>query len=312
MINLITLLQNHFGAKSISDEKLKGFSEDHLQRLTANNEGGVFSTLITDTTAAHTLYFGHIHSEAVNKALQKSRTQSVDGIIAKFKEEVSRREGLIKNKFGKDSATYTEFFPLGISEYRGANKISLETLIARMVKVSNAHAAEVGDDFVKCFTDIQTSYAEARNTQMGKKGEVSIDKTNTKSARTALEIQLIKNLHFIAFTYPGDVVRCNSFFDQSIIQPKQSSASDGLGRLTGLITNATTKELVANAQVEVIDANIPNIYSDSTGKFRSRNVIVGTYKIRISKSGFQPVEVPVEVVDDGDTPLDVALAPATV
>ena len=116
MINLITLFRNHFGAKSISDDKLKVFSEDHIQRLTANNEGGVFTTLITETTTAHNQYFGQISSEATSRALQKSHTKMVDDIMVSFKDEVSRREGLIKSLFGKDSSNYIEFFPNGISE----------------------------------------------------------------------------------------------------------------------------------------------------------------------------------------------------
>jgi hypothetical protein len=310
MINLNTLFQNHFDAKGISDDKLKGFSEDHIQRLTANNEGGIFSALIADTSAAHNQYFGSISSEATNLALQKSRTQSVDSLIISFKEEVSRREGLVKSLYGKDSATYTEFFPQGISEYRSASKINIETLISRMIKVATAHASEVGVEFVKAFTDIQASYTTARNTQIGKKGEVAADRTNTKSARTTLELQLTKNLHFIAYTYPGDGVRCNSFFTQSIIQPRQSSATDGLGRLAGLITSVATQVPIANVEVELVDAGIPTVYSNAEGRYRSRNVSIGIYKINVKKPGFKTVETSVEIIDDGDTLLDVELTPA--
>lgn len=309
MINLITLFRNHFGAKSISDDKLKVFSEDHIQRLTANNEDGVFTTLITETTTAKNQYFGQISSEATGKALQKSHTKVVDDIMVSFKDEVSRREGLIKSLFGKDSSTYIEFFPNGISEYRGAKKANIETLIVRMATVASNHSAQVGEEFVKVFTDFQTSYTEARNSQMNQKGTVSAIKSNAKSKRTVLELQLIKNLHFIAYTYPGDDDRCSSFFDQSIIHFKQSSATDGLGRLSGLITHSITKEALANVGVEILDAGIPVCYTNTEGKFRSRNVDVGNYEVRIDKLGFRPVTMSVEVVDDGETLKNIELIP---
>ncbi|MGE0078445.1 MAG: carboxypeptidase-like regulatory domain-containing protein [Bacteroidales bacterium] len=309
MINLSTLFRNHFGAKCISDDKLKVFSEDHIQRLTANNEGGLFTTLITETTTAHNQYFGQISSEATGKALQKSQTKVVDDIMDSFKDEISRREGLIKSMFGKDSSTYIEFFPNGISEYRNARKANIETLIVRMATVAANHSAQVGEEFVKVFTDFQTSYTEARNSQMNQKGTVSAIKSNAKSTRSTLELQLVKNLHFIAYTFPGDEDRCGTFFDQSIVQIKQSSASDGLGRLSGLVTNSETKEAIPNVGVEIVDAGIPVCYTSTDGKFRSRNVDVGNYEVRVDKSGFRPVTMSVEVMDDGDTLKNIELIP---
>ncbi|MDF1549856.1 MAG: hypothetical protein P1P88_18660, partial [Bacteroidales bacterium] len=204
MINFTTLFKNHFDSGKISDDKLKVFSEDHIQRLNVNNGSGLFTAVINDTVAVHTEYFGHITNEATSQAIQKSRTASVDNIISTFKEEVSRREGLIKSLFGKDSVTYLEFFPKGISEYSSAIKANIETLINRMVNVATIHSAEVGADFIKAFTDIQTNYSSARSEQLNKIGEVKATKTNVKTTRSALEMQLTKNLHFIGYTFPGD------------------------------------------------------------------------------------------------------------
>lgn len=203
MINLTTLFKNHFDSSKISDEKLKVFSEDHIQRISVNNGSGLFTAIINDTVAAHTAYFGNITGEATNKAIQKSRTASVDNVISTFKEEVSRKEGHIKSLFGKDSVTYIEFFPRGISEYGSATKANVETLINRVVNVANTHSSEVGSDFINAFTNIQTNYTAARNAQLSKIGEVKANKTTTRTTRAALEIQLTKNLHYIGYTYPA-------------------------------------------------------------------------------------------------------------
>jgi hypothetical protein len=50
MINLETFFKNHFDTKEISDNNLKLFAEDHLQRITANNPGGIYSSGITAST----------------------------------------------------------------------------------------------------------------------------------------------------------------------------------------------------------------------------------------------------------------------
>ncbi|MCX6270419.1 MAG: hypothetical protein NTU44_04210 [Bacteroidetes bacterium] len=237
MINLSTLFENHFDSPKISDDKLKVFSEDHIQRIIVNNESGLFSTIENDTVKAHTAYFGDIVSESANQAIQKSRTASVDNIIATFKAEVSRREGHIRDLFGKESPTYLEFFPLGINEYSTAIKSNMETLINRLVTTANRHATEVGADFVQAFTNIQTNYTSARSTQLNKIGEVKANKTTSKTTRTALEIQLTKNLHYIGYTYPGDEERCLSFFNQHVLHYNQSNTDDGKGGETGGVTD---------------------------------------------------------------------------
>ncbi|MFZ1518606.1 MAG: hypothetical protein WAU11_07520, partial [Ignavibacteriaceae bacterium] len=57
--------------------------------------------------------------------------------------------------------------------------------------------------------------------QLKKKGEVASRKTSTKERRMNLEIQLIRNIHYIGYLYPGNVKMCNSFFDQSFLKRKK-------------------------------------------------------------------------------------------
>ena len=83
MINLTILFKNHFDSSKISDDKLKVFSEDHIQRINVNNGSGLFTAIMNDTVAAHTAYFGNITGEATNKAIQKWRHRNEPGIDSK-------------------------------------------------------------------------------------------------------------------------------------------------------------------------------------------------------------------------------------
>lgn len=309
MINLTTLFKNHFDSDKIGDDKLKVFSEDHIQRLAVNNGSGLFTAILNDTVAAHNAYFGSITNEATNSAVQKARTMSVDNIIKTFKDEASRREGLVKSVFGKDTPAYQEFFPQGITEYREATKATVETLINRMVNAANAHLAEVGKEFVAIFTAIKTNFVSARSSQLGKIGEVATAKTTTETTRNALETQHTKNVHYIGFTFPGNVSRCMDFFDQSIIRAEQSSDTDGLGRAVGTITNSANGQAIHNAVIEIVGENIPKVRSKPDGKFRTHNVDTGVRQFLISKPGFTSVTVSKEIVDEGDTELNVGLNP---
>ena len=87
------------------------------------------------------------------------------------------------------------------------------------------------------------------------------------------------------------------------------SAPDGLGRLYGTITNTTTKEPVINAEIEITGAGIPKAHTNEHEKYRCHNVATGIYQIQISKQGFQTLTLQKEIVDDGDTEMNVELVP---
>jgi hypothetical protein len=218
MINMETFFKNHFNTNKISDDNMKKFAEIHIQRLTANNGGGEFTTMITNTTTAFTTYFGAITDEATKFAVQQGLTVAMKNTVEAFKKGVSQKEGIIRGNFGKDSAIYQEFFPLGITEYTKATLANIELLMQRFVNAASAHAVELGIPFVTQFQDYLAFFQAARQAQLLKVGEVVDSKTDSSVMRDGLENELMKNVHLIASMFVGDINRCMDFFDQSFVR----------------------------------------------------------------------------------------------
>ena len=63
MRNLVSYFTGIFDSPRISDDNLRKFTEVHLKRLAANNPEGLFTGLLTATTAAYDDYFGAITDE---------------------------------------------------------------------------------------------------------------------------------------------------------------------------------------------------------------------------------------------------------
>ena len=219
MMNLKSFFKNIFDTNKISDNNFKKFVEDHLARLTANNPGGIYAQLITDTTAAYTNYFGQMSDEDFAFANQQARTIAMGNVFDEFRKAASRQEGVVRAAFGKDAPEYQEFYPLGISEYTNASLANAELLMQRMVTAANNHDAVVGQNFIDLFTDIKDRFNTARSQQLIKKGEVSEDKAATAEKRNALEVQMMKNLITIALNHIGDEEGGVAYFDQQIIRP---------------------------------------------------------------------------------------------
>ena len=222
MQNLTTFFRNHFDTKEISDDKLKKFTEDHIQKMISNNTTAEYDTLITDTSTAYTTYYGAISDEGARYALQQALTAQMNNTVEAFKKAVSQKEGIIKGNFGKESAEYQEFFPHGASEYSQATLANIEMLMDNFVNASNNHVGVLGIPFLTEFQDCRTNYTSARDAQLQKIADVAETKTASHQNRDVLELQLHKNLHTIATMFPGDVDRCMDFFDQSFIRPSES------------------------------------------------------------------------------------------
>jgi len=223
MINMETFFKNHFNTDRISDENLRKFAEIHLQRMSAKNGGGEFTTMITDTTTAYNNYFGSINDEDTKFAVQQGLTIAVNNAVENFKKAVSQKEGLVRATFGKESPQYQEFFPLGVTEYSKATLQDVEMLMNRFVTAANKYVVELGAALETEFQGYLTAFTTARASQLLKIGEVADSKTDTSFKRDDVENELMKNVHLIGAMYVGDINTCMDFFDQSFVRdPKES------------------------------------------------------------------------------------------
>ena len=221
MLDFNILFKNHFATRLISDFNIRKFAEIHLQRLSSNNSGGEFNQIIEDTQNVFDSYFGSINDEDQNFAVQQGLTISVTKVLKEFKQFISSSEGLVRAQFGKKSAEYQEFFPNKMKEYWHLNFTNAEKIMERFYSVASKHSNVFGDSIKNLAQTLLEEFKEARSNQLKKKGEVAEKKTTTRQKRKNLELQLIKNLHYIGYLYPGNVNKCNSFFDQSFLRRKK-------------------------------------------------------------------------------------------
>lgn len=310
MINLEKFFLILFDDEKIIDEKLRGFIEDHLQRLSVNNTANQYDTLITDMLLAYNNYFGAITNEDTNFAIQQGRTISVDNIIKDFKQTVSQREGLVRNSFKVGSAQYEEFLPLGLTEYSNATKTNIETLMTRLVNAFTTHQGVLGAAPVTEFTNLKQNYLLARGDQLSKIGQVTADKSATSTSRDGVERQAMIDLLTLAIEFVGNPARGMDFFDQSIIRPAESTDSDGKGQAEGIITGGTPANPLQKVLVEVITANVPNRNTKIDGSFRTNKIPIGMHKFRCTKPGWVTQEITREVKDQGMTLLNVLMVAA--
>ena len=311
MLNIIFTLiilfsnffKNLFADPAISDARLRKFCEDHLARLANENGGGLYTTVLNDTAALYTAYFGNIQNADVATAVRQSLTSSNDNVMATFKKEASKLEGVVISVYdNKQAPEYQEFYPAGLTEYSNATKENVEVLMNRINAALSNHSADFPPATITLFNSIKSNWTTSRNLQLDKKSEVSSLTTGKNTTRVALETQLTKNMHFVGFTFPGNVDRCDDFFDEAMLRTPVNPNNDGLGRGTGVLVDAQGNK-IKNVTVHVVDAGINDVTTGDDGVFLTPNMAVGTKIFRFSGSTIEPLEKEFEILDEGVTDL---------
>ncbi|MFN8322851.1 MAG: hypothetical protein U0T74_09355 [Chitinophagales bacterium] len=225
MINPIRLCNNLFNEKSLSDANLRSFCEDHLIRLSNNNPGAIYSTLISETTNKYTAYYGKMTSQAVQLSIQESMTASMKDAKVLVEEKIRSFYGLALFKFGEGNPSFQMLYPLGLGEYMNAKIGDVNKLYERLV--INATTL-LNADFpaeVTALDNAVAAYLSARTAQENAFSLVDNLITGKNSDRLALTVQLTKNFLIVASNNISNPDQFNDFYDAAYLPISESSQS---------------------------------------------------------------------------------------
>jgi len=232
MIRISRLFDNLFDDRQISVAELTNFSSDHIERLRANNPGAIFNAILADTELKHNALEAATNALGTDTSQREGRTVDMNDVVADFKKAVSRTEGLIRFTYGKQSGTYQEFYPNGITEYTNMTIEDAETLIARFNTAVANHSGDLPPAVVAEFAQHLADYQSARQAQQQEKGEVGGSRDDVRNAQVALQLQLTVNVLTIALNFSNDTQKADVYFDQSLLN---DAAGQPISRTTGTV-----------------------------------------------------------------------------
>ena len=307
MRDLMFFFINPLGGKEVSLDSKKKFGEDALIRFASQNGGGQFTTELNEMEAAQTGLFGTITSVQTTKAISEARTKTTNGIMEKFSKRTSKlNQFLVLNDVDKQDV-YQEFFPQGVMEF--TTHLTKENVAQRMefiIKAITDNLAVAGGATVLAdFVDIQKKYTDARGLQLGKISETATGRDLRNTAEEAWDDAMFDGLLAAAKAHRNHPEKLSLFFNQSILRTPVSAASDGKGRVTGVVTRGGHP--VPAIRVHVVDGNINDATTDDAGGYTTQSLPIGPHTVLYFENDVQVHSQPIKVVDDGDTTLDVVL-----
>lgn len=212
------LFANIFDNETITALRLYNFATDAAIRM-ANVDTN--SVLITEKDAiiGATIPFGaglsHIDTSL---SIQKGKTQTVNEVKTAFSDYMSEYKSEIAHAVGGlGSPGFIAFYPHGVNEYSVATKTQMPILVKRINTLATAHAAELGQPRTADLQDFESQWQNAADEQSTVKSTVSDGRADRGTIRHNLEMALLTAIHSVARQFPGDVAKCMSFFDFSLL-----------------------------------------------------------------------------------------------
>jgi hypothetical protein len=225
MITLTRLTNDIFDEPKLSDANLRTYADDHLIRLANKNPGSIYDPLITATTTAYTAYYGSMTNEVVKEAITEGLTVTMNQKRDLVLDRISKQQGLITYLFGDNNATYQEFFPQGMGEYRNARLDNLTTILDRYLAAATAHIPVAHATEVSDITTLINDYKAARTAQRDAFSQTDILRTGRRDNRKALTLQLTRNILTLAIDFLDNPDGFDDYYDDSVL-PKNSSGSN--------------------------------------------------------------------------------------
>lgn len=242
LAKLFTIL---FMNAEIIDLRLKAFVQNFLKKLAIQNTANQFDTMLNDSEAMYTAYFGAINDKDTLTAMKEARTMSVDNVIKDVADFVRNNVDYIAGKLGRTNPDFHEIFPNQPGEYYEATKTNIEVLLHRLVTGCTTFETQLGAQLKTDAISLETKYLTARGEQLSKMGALDSERNTVIDARTQLAIQMQKNLFDLAKLNIGHPERFNNFFTLHLLLPHSHTNEAG-----EIVYDELTKPVPKASQVD--------------------------------------------------------------
>jgi len=208
-------LNNPFESARISNANLSTFAEKHAALLSSFSGPPELLLALTPLINNFKLQLAEI---STSEGRKQAKTVSVDDLIDEIKKFISRKGGVVADKFPADSPAYQEFYPYGRVEYTKAAKKNIQVLVERFKDACIKHKSELGDEIGQQMSAYAQQLADVRKTQIENISGVKDKSSTLDTARTQLTTQLFLNLLTLTLNNINDTDKVNNYFDTSMLK----------------------------------------------------------------------------------------------
>ena len=226
MVN--TFCKNPIAKSTVGSDKFGNFTYRHISSLKTivPVEGAVLydkpvadilTLLKTDTERCYEEWHSLLIASATDKSVREGKTISLKDALADVQNYISRKEGVVADKFPVGSPVYEEFYPLGLSEYQRVNSGNASKTFQRFLNVLNLHKEAFDAEMISEANEKVGLYDSVKSEQTSSKSKVSDNSSLVQEKRRKLSVQLYKNLLTLLLINLEEPEKVAKFFDESML-----------------------------------------------------------------------------------------------
>ena len=218
MRKLSTFLENPFNDPNISLAELLAFSTDHLQKMIANNPGGVFTARIAATGTALTAVENTATDDLTKLGLRKARKQAKNAFRKALPGSIGKLAAAVEAKFGPKAPETAQCLPQGRTVFSDCTNDTVANHLQTLVNGVTALQAQLGAPVVTEATGLLTAWTAVYTTSESSGGAKRSPEAARKSARENLQLEWFKNLLTLALNFPRQPEQLGLYMQQGLLE----------------------------------------------------------------------------------------------
>lgn len=212
------LFGNIFDDERITPSYLARFTDDVIAKLTKNNTGGVYDTILLPLQGSIIPLRSELGQVDVTLNTQVGKTATVNSFIIDFTKYMKDNYVFIAAALGGDKTpAFKEFYPKGKTEYNTITKTKIPTVMERLKALAVTYQTQLGATISNQLQNFEAQWTTLRESQLQEKAAVKTNRVDRTLARRDVEIELLKTIHFIGNKFPGDQKQSMAFFDFNLL-----------------------------------------------------------------------------------------------
>ncbi len=229
MITLTRYADCPFDDPAISVDELAAFATDHLERLSANNPGSVFTDRITETTTALSAFDDAHTGDLTALGQRKAQKLTKNNFRETLAFEVGKILGAVIAQYGDGTPEVVECVPQGRKVFSTCRDDEVENHLDVLVNGVSAHEADLGAALTTQAEDLRDDWLAIYAASEAATGAKTATEAEKRAARESLQWILYVNLQAITREYPRQPEMVTLYMQQHLLGMPADDSDPGNG-----------------------------------------------------------------------------------
>ena len=242
MIDLSRIFANFYDSKEISDSELLDFGEAHVKCMETNNPDGILTPLIIPTKLALAAFEAGGSASLNTLGVQKSRTMTKDEFCDDLPEAMSKIYGALIAVYGANGPEVVECLPEGRRAIHSCKNDDRKKKLQALVTALTSKVPPLAPGVLTQATNLLDTWTLIYGAQGTAKGAKKGSANAINPLRTALELELTKNVLTIALHFLCDKSKVALYFPQELLRNRANAVTPGPSTLTLVQFNPANRQ----------------------------------------------------------------------